>query len=166
MNCAGTVTDAGHNLEDDAAGECGFSAANQSLVGDIGAFQSEPPANTAPPQITGTAKPGNTLNCTTGTWTGDGQLSFAYAWLRDGAPIAGANSLSYSVSSSDQGHSLVCQVTATRTYGRASARSSAVKVALLAPKITSFHQSRRRWTEKRHRHSKVPMGTTFTVGLD
>ena len=50
-----------------------------------------PPGNTAPPAISGVPEVGRTLGCSRGSWTND-PTSFAYAWKRDGAAIAGATS--------------------------------------------------------------------------
>ena len=50
-----------------------------------------PPGNTAPPAISGVPEVGRTLACSRGSWTND-PTSFAYAWKRDGAAIAGATS--------------------------------------------------------------------------
>ena len=57
---------------------------------DIGAFQAQLPANTSAPVVTGTPQPADTLSCSQGAWAGDGTLSFAYQWLRDGTPIPSA----------------------------------------------------------------------------
>jgi hypothetical protein len=75
-----------------------------------------PPANTTPPAITGTPSVGQTLSCSTGTWT-DSPTSYQYAWLRDVEPIPGATAASYLVTASDAGHDLTCEVTATNPAG-------------------------------------------------
>ena len=48
-----------------------------------------PPENTALPVITGMTLVGETLTCSTGTWT-DGPWGFAYEWRRGADIIAGA----------------------------------------------------------------------------
>jgi hypothetical protein len=74
------------------------------------------PVNTAAPTLTGTPKLGQTLACSTGTWSNN-PTSYTYVWLRDGAPIAGQTGSTYVVQSADQGHSISCQVTAGNSGG-------------------------------------------------
>jgi hypothetical protein len=74
------------------------------------------PVNTAAPSLTGTPIVGATLRCSSGSWSGN-PSSYAYAWLRDGAPIAGQSASSYVVQSADWGRSLACEVTATNSGG-------------------------------------------------
>lgn len=81
------------------------------------------PTNTATPAITGTAQVGQTLSCSTGTWTSS-PSGYAYAWLRTGTPISGATSASYTVVSGDQSAALSCRVTATNAGGSAVATSA------------------------------------------
>lgn len=85
------------------------------------------PANTSQPTVTGTVSVGQTLNCSTGSWTNN-PTGYTYAWLRDSAPILGATSASYVVSTSDAGHNLACQVTATNAAGPAMTTSASVSV--------------------------------------
>jgi hypothetical protein len=92
---------------------------------DIGAYQLQPPAGTAAPQITGTPAVGQKLACSQGKWSGD-QPKFAYRWLRDGATINAASTASYIVASDDQGHHLACKVTASNAKGTASQTSATV----------------------------------------
>jgi hypothetical protein len=99
---------------------------------DIGAFQSQPPVNTAPPSVSGQATAGQTLSCATGQWTGDGPLSFSYQWLRNGIAITGATSSAYVIATNDVGQSLACRVTATH-YGSANATSGSVSVPAPVP---------------------------------
>ena len=83
-----------------------------------------PPANTAPPIVTGTPSVGQTMSCSTGTWTGS-PTGYQYAWLRDFAPIPGATAASYTITGSDAGHDLTCEVTATNAAGSRQALADA-----------------------------------------
>lgn len=74
------------------------------------------PASTGAPTLTGTPAPGQTLTCSPGSWSGN-PSSLAYAWLRDGSPIAGQAGSTYVVQNADQGHSISCQVTASNAGG-------------------------------------------------
>ncbi|MGO9957102.1 MAG: choice-of-anchor Q domain-containing protein [Solirubrobacteraceae bacterium] len=99
----------------------------QGAACDIGAFEAALPSNTAPPMITGSATVGAMLMCSNGTWANFPQ-SFAYAWLQDGTPIAGAAGDTYIVSSADVGRGVACQVTATNQTGSASAPSASLSI--------------------------------------
>ncbi|MGO9750655.1 MAG: Ig-like domain-containing protein, partial [Solirubrobacteraceae bacterium] len=52
------------------------------------------PVDTALPTISGTPTPGNTLTCSSGTWSND-PTGFGYQWERGGKPIAGATKRTY-----------------------------------------------------------------------
>ncbi len=87
-----------------------------------------PPENTAAPQVSGKPAVGETLGCSTGTWSGTPAPTFAYQWVRDvGADetvIAAATASTHLVVSEDQGHSLACRVIATNSAGSASKLSA------------------------------------------
>ena len=85
------------------------------------------PTASKPPVITGTPKPGKTLKCSVGTWTGS-PTSYTYQWFDDGTPIAGATGSTYKVTTLEEGTTLTCQVTAVNAGGSASATSRGVKV--------------------------------------
>lgn len=70
------------------------------------------PSVTATPALTGTPKAGETLSCSTGSWTND-PSGFTYAWLRDGVPIVGQSGSAYVVQGADEGHAIACEVTAS-----------------------------------------------------
>jgi Carboxypeptidase regulatory-like domain len=91
------------------------------------------PKNLIAPTIAGSGTVGATLACANGTWTGAPAPRFTYAWLRDGAPIAGAGASSYTVQSADEGHTLACAVTATNVVASASATSAGVVVPIASP---------------------------------
>ena len=40
------------------------------------------PSNTAEPQVSGLAEPGQVLTTTPGTWEGGGELAYSYRWQR------------------------------------------------------------------------------------
>ncbi|HEY2319666.1 MAG TPA: hypothetical protein VGH67_15270 [Solirubrobacteraceae bacterium] len=95
-----------------------------------------PPANSAPPVISGVAERGATLNASLGTWTGPDNV-YAYQWQRDGgegyADIAGATAAAYTLQSADEGATVRVLVTATdpdATITQASAPTAAVTDAI------------------------------------
>jgi hypothetical protein len=88
------------------------------------------PVNTALPLIAGTPTPGNSLSCSTGSWS-NGPTAFAYTWQRNGRTITGATGSRYTVRIPDEAQKLSCQVTASNLRGAgAPASSAAVLVAL------------------------------------
>ena len=78
-----------------------------------------PPANTVAPAITGTAQEGQTLTCSTGTWTGTPIITYAYQWKRNGSNIGSATNSTYLLVAADVGQSIKCTVTATNGAGSA-----------------------------------------------
>ncbi|MEX2193722.1 MAG: hypothetical protein WD844_00415 [Thermoleophilaceae bacterium] len=88
------------------------------------------PANTAAPQVTGSALAGQALSCSTGAWTSDdpAPLAFARQWRRNGAAIGGATGTNHTVQQADVGQAIDCLVTATNAGGSTGAASNAVHV--------------------------------------
>jgi hypothetical protein len=88
------------------------------------------PVNTAPPQISGTAKVGEQLSASTGTWTG-GVSSYSYQWQRcDGSggscvSVQDATAKVYGVRTIDAGNTMRVVVTATNLAGSTNATSTA-----------------------------------------
>jgi hypothetical protein len=101
------------------------------------------PANSVAPQITGTAAVGSTLTCSNGGWKGN-PTTYAYAWLRDGVPVPNAIGSTYQVQSTDEGHSLSCQVTAKNVLGEKSAMSASLAIPVRTPPtpVVSLRQSK------------------------
>jgi hypothetical protein len=91
------------------------------------------PQNTAIPQIGGTAKEGETLTASNGTWSNT-PTAYAYQWRRcasDGTAcgdITGATKQTYPVVAADIAQTLRVVVTASNADGKASATSSATDV--------------------------------------
>jgi hypothetical protein len=121
-----TTADRGHSLwcVVTAIGSGGRAEAESSNSLAIPGGKSEPPLNIAPPEVSGKPAVGETLNCSTGTWTGNPAPTFTYQWLREGSIIASATSSTYVVVEADQGHPLSCKVTATNSAASASKPSS------------------------------------------
>jgi hypothetical protein len=98
-----------------------------------------PPVNTAAPAITGTAQEGQTLTCSTGTWTGTPTIAYSYQWKRNGSNIGSATNSTYLLVSADVGQSIKCTVTATNGAGSANADSNTVTpTAALDPDAQAF----------------------------
>jgi hypothetical protein len=80
------------------------------------------PKNTALPTISGTAAVGQTLTASPGSWSGTTPFTFYYQWGRSNGkggfdPIVGAARSTYTLTSSDAGHTLFVQVKATNADG-------------------------------------------------
>lgn len=107
---------------------------------ELGAIEFDPsagastaPANLVAPAISGNTSVGETLTCSTGTWSGS-PVSFAYQWVRAGVNISGATSSTYLLVTADIGD-VTCRVTATNANGSTSQVSNTVTVtaAVSAP---------------------------------
>lgn len=77
------------------------------------------PVLTASPAVTGTAEVGETLTCSTGTFTGDAPITYDYQWFANGVAVQGANTSTYELSSSDIGKIFMCRVMAKNNSGSA-----------------------------------------------
>lgn len=121
-----------------AAGTASAISAPTVAVSPAGTPSIARPANTAPPQIVGTAQPGQTLTSSVGTWTGAPQ-TFAYRWRRCNASGAGCVALQhatqshYTVTPDDIGATLSLVVTATGTGGSTSVTTAPTGVVVAAP---------------------------------
>jgi hypothetical protein len=102
-----------------------------------------PPVNTALPVISGSATQGQTLTVSNGSWSGSTPMSFTYQWRRCDsqgltcAPISGATSQSYPLSSADVSFTLRAAVTATNGAGSAAAVSAATAVVAVLPPVST-----------------------------
>ena len=93
-----------------------------------------PPANSTPPQITGTARHGELLTATQGSWTGTAPLSYTYVWERcDGGCTQVATGALYGVAAADVGKQLKVTVTAAGPGGSAAASAITGTVAAKPP---------------------------------
>lgn len=89
------------------------------------------PVNSVAPAITGIETEGETLTCSTGTWSNTPD-AYAYQWNRSGAHIAGATANTRVLAAADVGETLTCTVKATNLGVSAVATSAATGVIAAA----------------------------------
>lgn len=87
------------------------------------------PSNSVLPAITGTKTVGQTLTCSSGTWSKS--PSFSYQWLRNGSPIIGATASTRLLDANDAGALMSCTVKATNS-GVSAVATSAQTTAIAA----------------------------------
>ena len=98
-----------------------------------------PPVDVASPTVSGTTQQGQTVSTSTGSWL-DSPTSYAYQWQDcDGSgsscsTISGATQSTYTLTSSDVGHTMRAVVTATNSAGSASATSAQTTVVSAPPR--------------------------------
>jgi len=85
------------------------------------------PVNSVLPAISGTTTSGQTLTCTSGTWSNTPD-AYAYQWNRSGAAIIGATAATRVLAAGDVGATMTCTVTATNLGVPAVATSAATAV--------------------------------------
>jgi subtilisin family serine protease len=134
--------DVGHTLSvQETATNAGGSSAPASSAATAKVVP-PPPASSTPPTITGSAKQGQTLTATPGTWTNE-PTDYAYQWQRcdtAGAnclPIAAASASTYVVGSADVGSTLRVAVTASNAGG-SSAPASSLQTAIVQSGSATF----------------------------
>ncbi len=91
----------------------GYTSANQTSAATSAVIEGV--FTTAPtPTISGTAKVGQTLTATAGSWLPT-PTSVGYQWLRDGSTISGATISTFVLTTADLGHFITVTTTATRS---------------------------------------------------
>jgi hypothetical protein len=99
------------------------------------------PRNTARPVISGSARVGDTMSVTTGTWTG-GVRAYTFQWQlcdQDGnacVNVTGATGRTYNVRSGDDGGTMRVLVTAQNAAGRTSVNTDRSPLIQAAPSST------------------------------
>ncbi len=97
-------------------------------------WNGEPVANTKEPKLSGTPTVGTTMGVSAGTWSNN-PVAYGYQWEdcnaagKECAAIAGATNANYTVATSDSGHTLVAEVTATNGGGSVTVTTSASGLA-------------------------------------
>jgi streptogramin lyase len=120
-----------------SAGSASGTSVATAVVAPLG------PSSTTPPAITGTAKDGQTLTGSTGSWTGTPPLTYTYQWqscssLGEGClNISGANASSFTLGPSNVAGTVRVVVAAENAAGALSATSPMSSVVAAAPPINS-----------------------------
>jgi hypothetical protein len=102
-------------------GTASATSAATAAVADLA-----PPVNTVAPVISGSLSVGSVLTASTGTWTGDPTITYAYQWTDDHGNISGATSSTYTIGSGEVGLNIGVTVTATNPKASVSANASTV----------------------------------------
>ena len=112
---------------EDSAGNVG--TATRTIVVSAANAVAESPLPVEPgPAIAGEPAAGRTLACSNGSWLNEPD-EFDYEWLRNGQPIAGATSPTYTTTAGDLGKQIRCRVTASNEGGDGDATSDFVIVS-------------------------------------
>ena len=112
---------------EDSAGNVG--TATRTIVVSAADAVAESPLPVEPgPAIAGEPAAGRTLACSNGSWLNEPD-EFDYEWLRNGQPIAGATSATYTTTAADLGKQIRCRVTASNEGGDGDATSDFVIVS-------------------------------------
>lgn len=104
--------------------------------------QAQPPANTSPPTISGTAQDGRTLTGDPGTWTGTQPITYQYAWIlcdsQARCTTSSVTGTTYLVGSADIGMTITLRVTATNlTNVSVTADSTPTAAVTAAPPVNT-----------------------------
>ncbi|MDO9407113.1 Calx-beta domain-containing protein [Patulibacter sp.] len=95
------------------------------------------PTAVTPPTVSGDPIVGHRLTCVPGTFTGTSPAT-SVQWFVNGAPVAGATNLRYTVATGDIGKPIVCRITAANAAGSASSDSAGlVGRRVVAPRRAS-----------------------------
>jgi hypothetical protein len=87
--------------------------------------------------VSGSGTLGQVLTSSTGSWTGS-PTSYTYQWTRDGSAISGATASTYTITSDDQGKSLVARVVASNAAGSSAAVASNSVAVAAAPQALAI----------------------------
>jgi hypothetical protein len=116
-----------------ASNEAGAVSVASRLSAVIGTAVTEP-LSLAPPEVSGSDEPRQTLSASVGSWAGARPISYAYQWEscssagEDCADVSGATGSTYQLGAGDIGDTLRVLVTATNAAGVASRVSAATEV--------------------------------------
>ncbi|RFA08464.1 hypothetical protein B7R54_03915 [Subtercola boreus] len=129
-----STLDAGKTISVRVTGsKSGYATVSATSAGTVAAPGT---LTTATPTVAGTARTGETLTATPGTW-GPSPVSLAYVWSANGATISGATQSTYIVDGSLVGKSITVTVIGSKTGYASSSQTSAATGKVVAGTITS-----------------------------
>ncbi|MFT3942413.1 MAG: leucine-rich repeat domain-containing protein [Ancrocorticia sp.] len=88
------------------------------------------------PTISGTARVGEKLTVSAGSWT-PSPVTLSYQWLRNGAAIAGATNSEYTLLDADRGTKISVTVTGSKLGYTTASKTSAQTVTVVGPDLES-----------------------------
>jgi CHRD domain len=127
-----------------AANAAGKTSAFSNVTAVVLAKASAP-VNVTVPAISGTARVGQRISASTGTWTSATTSTYTYQWSRcnaDGtscASVSGATGQTYGIGQVDLGNAIRVVVTAKNVTGSTGATSAASKVGARIVTTARFH---------------------------
>lgn len=116
-----TAADIGHRIKFRVRATTGGGNFRETDSQPTAVIEARPPVNTAPPTISGTARLGEVLTGSNGTWTGTEPITYARQWRRCNSAVSsctdipGATSATYTLGSADAGRRLTLRVIGTNT---------------------------------------------------
>src|SRR5919106_233809 len=144
-------TQTGRALPGAAAAIAALATVAMLLVSSSAAAPQVAPRNTAEPRISGTARVGEVLRTTRGSWTGTEPIEYDFRWFRcegRGAPnasdcqrITNASNATYVLRQADAGFRIRSQVVATNEDGSATATSNPTGVVQSARPVNTREPS-------------------------
>lgn len=117
------------------------------------------PVNLVRPAITGTAKVGQTLTVSTGSWARATGAQTTVTWYRDGARIKGVTDLAYVLTAADAGKAIQAKVTVSLAGASETATSKEVTVAKASTKTKASFDSA---TKKKGKKGTATVTVTAT----
>lgn len=139
--------------------------ANGSGSATSNSLTASPPAISVAPVASGAIAVSATLATTNGTWT-NSPTGFTYQWNRNGTPISGATSATYTCVSADLAQSLTCTVTASNVYGSGTSTSNAITAALILPTDANIIYSPYNWDVQTARAKTINAGAYLRCVVD
>ncbi len=156
------AADAGAKLSVEVSGlRTGYTVTTRTSA-TTGAVANATFSTTPTPDISGTAKVGETLTADAGTWKPT-PTKLTYQWLRDGKTISGATKSTYTVQVADSKAKLSVVTTATRTGYDTASKTSAATAAVTGGTL-SAPRPKISGTVKVGRTLKVTAGTWSPSG--
>ena len=96
----------------------------------------EAPSVNVAPTLTGSAIVGSTLTVNVGTWNGS-NIEYSYSWFRNEDPIWSANAATYVLTTSEEGFTVKCAVSAYNAVGEAVANTDPTAVVVYDPPVAT-----------------------------
>ena len=152
-----------------AANAAGKTSAFSNVTAVVLAKASAP-VNVTVPAISGTARVGQRISASTGTWTSASASTYTYQWSRCNSngtscsSVSGATGQTYGVGAADLGLSIRVVVTAKNVTGSTGATSAASKIGARVVTTARFHAVLRAGQEVTYPNGKMSVAIGHFTG--